>query len=123
MVNSKAEEIKKTMNILEAMAIFPSVNTILSKNQIKSLKVFESLEKNILDAGKDLESIIQEINSEFEESKKPITIDTEKIIDVTEEASQELKKLMETKGKKGWSVRILTHSPSPNKYAYAMDFD
>ena len=44
-------------------------------------------------------------------------------MDISEEASEELKKLMEKKGKRGWAVRLLVHSPSPNKYSYAMDFE
>jgi len=123
MVNVKSEEIKKSMNILEAMAIFPKVNTILSKNQIKSLKVFESLEKNILAAGKDPDKILEEINTEFEESKKPVEVDLDKILEVTEEAAKELRGLMDKGGKKGWALRVLVHSPSPNKYSYAMDFE
>jgi len=123
MVNSKAGEIKKTMNMLEAMAIFPQVSTTLTRNKIKSLKVFESLEKNILAAGKDPDKILEEINREFEESKKPVKIDIENILDVTEEAAKELKELMEKSGKRGWALRVLVHSPSPNKYSYAMDFE
>ena len=111
------------MNVLEAMSIFPKTAAILSKNQIKSLKVFETLEKNILAAGKDPDIIVNEINNEFEESKKPLKIELDKILDITEEASAEMEKLMEKKSKKGWSIRVMTHSPSPNKYAYAIDFE
>ncbi len=123
MADKKASEIKKGMNILEAMSIFPKISTILTQNQIKSLKVFENLEKNILDAGKNPDEILEQINKEFRESKKPVKMDMENILDVTEEAVEELKKLMENKGKKGWSVRVLVHSPSPNKHSYAMDFE
>ena len=116
-------EIKKEMNVLEVMSIFPKASTILTQNNIKSLKVFESLEKNILAAGKDVEEIVDKINKEFEESKKPVKIDADKLVDISEEAAEELKKLMVGKNKKGWSVRLLIHSPSPNKYSYAMDFE
>ena len=62
------------MNILEAMAVFPKVSTILTQNKIKSLKVLESLGKNIEEAGKNVDEIIGIINREFEESQKPVEI-------------------------------------------------
>ena len=116
-------QIKKEMNVLEAMSLFPKTSTILTQNNIKSLKVLENLETNIQNSGKNVEYIIGIINKEFEESQKPVKIDVEKVLDVTEEAVKEFKKLLEKKNKSDWSVRLLVHSPSPNKYAYAMDFE
>ncbi len=116
-------EIKKEMNVLEAMSVFPRISTILTQNKIKSLKVLESLEKNIQLSGKNVDEILDIINKEFEESQKPVKIDIEKILDVTEQAVHEFKKLLEKKNKKSWCVRLLVHSPSPNKYAYSMDFE
>ena len=117
------EKIKKEMNILEAMSVFPKVSTILNQNNIKSLKALESLEKNIQESGKDVEKIMEIINTEFENSKKPVEIDKDLILDASKEAVEEFKKLLENKNKKGWAVRLIVHSPSPNQYSYAMDFE
>jgi len=117
------EKITKEMNVLEAMSVFPKVSTVLTQNNIKSLKVLESLGKNIQESGKDVDHILEQINKQFEESQKPVEVDTEKVLDVTKEAAEEFKKLLEKKNKKGWAVRLLVHSPSPNKYSYAMDFE
>ena len=50
------------------MSVFPGSITILKKNGITSLKVLESLEKNILDSGKDVDEILNILEKEFEES-------------------------------------------------------
>src|SRR3989344_8431846 len=111
------------MNVLEAMSVFPKVSTVLTQNNIKSLKVLESLGKNIQESGKDVDHILEQINKQFEESQKPVEVDTEKVLDVTKEAAEEFKKLLEKKNKKGWAVRLLVHSPSPNKYSYGMEIE
>ena len=105
------------------MSVFPGSITILKKNGITSLKVLESLEKNILDSGKDVDEILNILEKEFEESQKPIHIDTEKLLYVSEEAAEEFKKLLKNKNKKGWAFRVLVHSPSPNKYSYGMEIE
>ncbi len=115
--------IKKQMNVLELMSTFPGSITVLKKNGINTLKVLESLEKNILDSGKSVDDILEILEKGFEESKKPVEIDTEKLIDLSEEAAEEFKKLLANKNKKGWAFRVLVHSPSPNKYAYGMEIE
>src|SRR3989344_5672873 len=116
-------EIKKEINILQLMSVFRGSTTVLRANGIGSLKVLESLEKNILDSGKDVNKIVELLNNEFEESKKPIKVDSEKVLDVSEEAAEEFKKLLENKKKRGWAFRVLVHSPSPNKYSYGMEIE
>ena len=115
--------IKKEISVLQLMSVFPASTSVLRAHGIDSLKVLESLEKNILDAGKTVEEVIELLNREFEESKKPIKVDPEKVLDVSEEAAEEFNKLLENKKKKGWAFRVLVHSPSPNMYSYAMEIE
>ena len=105
------------------MSIFPETSKVLRDQGIISVKVLESLEKNILDSGKSVGEIVELLNNELENSKKPIKVDPDSVLHVSEESAEEFKKILVSKNKKGWSFRLLVHSPSPNVYSYGMEIE
>ena len=116
-------EIKKAMRLMDALAIFPSLSNVLIENGITKVKVFQTLEEIIKNNGKDVEEIIGKINKALEDSKKPVNIQAEDFLDVSQEAVKAFKDLIQRKGLKGHSIKVIVHSPSPNTYAYALDFE
>lgn len=113
--------ITKDTKVLDAMRLFPSATKIIKDSGIDSMSVLDTLEKGT--PPNRLRELLDKLNNGYEEFKKPKPIDTEKALIITESAAKELKHMMEIKGKKGYGLRFGAHSPSPNQYAYNLEFE
>lgn len=116
-------KINKKMKFIEVMGVFPGVSKIFKEEGITNVKPFDTLEEIVRENGGDINHIITRINYALEESKKPININPEEVLDVTPKAVEAFKKLLKDKGLKGYQIRVIVHSPSPNIYSYALDFE
>ncbi len=113
--------ITKDTKVLDAMRMFPSATKIIKDTGIGSMSVLDTLEKGA-PQGK-LGELLDKLNKGYEEFKKPTPADPDTVLIVTEAAAKELKDMMKRKGKEGYGVRFGAHSPSPNQYAYNIDFE
>ena len=118
-------KINKDMSISEIVSICPAANSIFSKHGIKfigkDLSPLESLE--IVAKGNNLgdeqiKEMIKEINEEIKKQDK--VGKNEKVIEVTDKAAEELKKILHDKGKKAFRLKLASDGCA--LYTYDFDF-
>ena len=118
-----SKKVNKDMSISEIVSICPAANFIFSKHGIKfigkDLSPLESLE--IVAKGNELndeqiKEMIKEIN---EEIKKQQSLGKEKVIEVTDKAAEELKKILAEKDKKAFRLKLASDGCA----IYTYDFD
>lgn len=127
-------EIRKDMAVADIIKIYPDAAKIMLDFGLHCFgcgaNVFETLEQGAQGHGfteQQVDTIVAKINESIK-SSGGISIPTEPeikgpIIELTEAAAKKVKEIMETQGKKGFSLRVRAVPGGCSGYMYGLNFE